>query len=88
MFVQWYNHEHRHSAIRFETPAQSHEGIDVSMLKKRAIVYEAAKQQRPERWSGATRNWQPVLVVHLNPDQQIKDEHKKGDLEYEIAALI
>lgn len=86
MFVQWYNHEHRHSAIRFVTPAQRHEGIDVSMLKKRAIVYEAAKQQRPERWSGATRNWQPVPVVHLNPDQHINDEQKKGGLEHKIAA--
>lgn len=86
MFVQWYNHEHRHSAIRFVTPAQRHEGIDVSMLEKRASVYEAAKQQRPERWSGATRNWQPVLVVHLNPDQQIKDEQKKGGLEHKVAA--
>ena len=65
IFVQWYKHEHRHSAIRFVTPAQRHECIDISMLKKRAIVYEAAKQQRLERWSGATRNWQPVLVVHL-----------------------
>lgn len=86
MFVQWYNHEHRHSAIRFVTPAQRHEGIDVSLLEKRATVYEAAKQQRPERWSGATRNWQPVLVMHLNPDQHIKDEQKKGDLEHKIAA--
>ena len=86
MFVQWYNHEHRHSAIRFVTPAQRHEGVDVSMLKKRAIVYEAAKQQRPERWSGATRNWQPVLVVHLNPDQHIRDEQKKGGLEQKVAA--
>lgn len=86
MFVQWYNHEHRHSAIRFVTPAQRHEGIDVLLLEKRAIVYEAAKQQRPERWSGVTRNWQPVLVVHLNPDQHIKDKLKKGDLEHKIAA--
>jgi len=86
MFVQWYNHEHRHSAIRFVTPAQRHEGIDVLLLEKRAAVYEAAKQQRPERWSGATRNWQPVLVVHLNPDQHIKDGLKKGDFEQKIAA--
>ena len=47
---------------------------------------QAAKQQRPERWSGATRNWQPVLVMYLNPDQHIKNEQKKGDLEHKIAA--
>jgi putative transposase len=71
MFMQWYNHEHRHSAIRFVTPAQRHESIDVSLLEKRAVVYEAAKQQRPERWSGTNQNWQPVLVMYLNPDQHI-----------------
>ncbi|NMM38879.1 MAG: hypothetical protein HHJ09_15505 [Glaciimonas sp.] len=30
---------------------------------------EAAKARHPERWSGATRNWQQVLVVHLNPEK-------------------
>ncbi len=75
-----------HSAIRFVTPAQRHESIDVSLLEKRVVVYEAAKQQRPERWSGATQNWQPVLVMHLNSDQHIKNEQKKGDLEHKIAA--
>ena len=33
-----------------------------------------------------TRNWQPILVVHLNPDQHINDEHKEGDLAHKIAA--
>jgi hypothetical protein len=27
-FVQWYNHEHRHSGIRYVTPAQRHAGED------------------------------------------------------------
>ena len=86
MFVQWYNHEHRHSAIRFVTPAQRHAGINISLLEKRALAYGAAKQQRLERWRGATRDWQPVLVMHLNSDQYIKNEQKKGDLEHTIAA--
>ena len=86
LFVQWYNEEHRHSAINFVTPAERHAGLDRALLEKRAIVYEAAKNRCPERWSGVTRNWQPVLVVHLNPDQHIKDEHKKGDLAHKIAA--
>lgn len=30
-FVRWYNEEHRHSAIRFVTPAQRHAGEDVAM---------------------------------------------------------
>jgi transposase InsO family protein len=88
IFVKWYNEEHRHSAINFVTPAERHAGLDTALLEKRAIVYEAAKNRRPERWSGATRNWQPVLVVHLNPDQHIdkKDEKTEEDLQLKMAA--
>ena len=68
-FVHWYNEEHRHSAIGFVTPAQRHAGLDIGLLKKRDAVYEAAKATHPQRWSGATRNWDPVLVVHLNPEK-------------------
>jgi putative transposase len=68
-FVQWYNHEHRHSAIGFVTPGERHAGIDTALLGKRVQVYEAAKARHPERWSGATRNWQPIGIVYLNPDQ-------------------
>jgi transposase InsO family protein len=75
-FVQWYNHEHRHSAIGFVTPSQRHAGLDVALLQNRVAVYAAAKQNHPERWSGAVRNWQPVTVVHLNPDHQKDDDEK------------
>ena len=34
-FVQWYNYEHRHSAIRFVTPMQRHTGEDKAILAKR-----------------------------------------------------
>jgi putative transposase len=73
-FAAWYNDEHRHSAIGFVTPAERHAGLDVGLLRKRIDVYEAAKKKHPERWSGTTRNWQPVGVVHLNPDQQADKE--------------
>ena len=73
-FVHWYNEEHRHSAINFVTPAQRHAGLDGELLRKRVEVYEAAKAAHPERWSGATRNWEPVTVVHLNPEKSITDE--------------
>jgi putative transposase len=69
-FVHWYNHTHRHSAIKFVTPNERHAGQDGALLNKRVNVYEAAKAKHPQRWSGSTRNWQPVQVVHLNPDQQ------------------
>jgi transposase InsO family protein len=87
-FVQWYNEAHRHSAIGFVTPAQRHARLDAALLKKRAAVYEAAKATHPGRWSGATRNWKPVLVVHLNPEKQETDPagQKEQNLELKKAA--
>ena len=66
-FVTWYNHEHRHSAIRFVTPAQRHHGEDSELLSRRHKVYEQARRRHPERWTGACRNWAPVSEVTLNP---------------------
>ena len=31
-------------------------------------------QHKPERWSGETRNWKPVMVVHLNPERPLHTE--------------
>ena len=70
-FVYWYNHIHRHSALRFVTPAARHAGLDGQILMERRRVYEQAKDANPARWSGATRNWNPVGAVHLN---RCKDE--------------
>jgi putative transposase len=66
--VHWYNLEHRHSAIRFVTPTQRHAGLDKSMLKNREVIYAAARQANPNRWSGSTRNWEHIDEVHLNPN--------------------
>lgn len=68
-FVHWYNHEHRHSALKFVTPEQRHTGEDATILARRAELYEEAKQRRPERWSGSTRDWVLEGSVWLNPDQ-------------------
>jgi hypothetical protein len=48
---------------------ERHEGLEEGLLLRRQDVYEAAKAANPHRWSGHTRNWQPVCVVHLSPDQ-------------------
>lgn len=87
-FVQWYNHEHRHSAIQFVTPAQRHAGQDAALLLERTKVYEAAKARNPARWSGATRNWAPVKIVHLNPEQQpvVKPKGRSIRQQYKAAA--
>lgn len=57
LFVDWYNYEHLHSAINFVTPEQRHRGLDVEILAQRKQVYEQAKSNHPERWSGDIRNW-------------------------------
>ena len=69
-FVQWYNHEHRHSAIRFVTPDQRHQGLDAAILAQRTILYEEARRRHPRRWAGPIRNWNPIQAVWLNPDRQ------------------
>ena len=66
-FVRWYNQEHRHSRIRFVTPSQRHRREDCGILAKRHGVYQSTREKNPQRWSGATRNWEPVGPVQLCP---------------------
>ncbi|MBZ0172595.1 MAG: IS3 family transposase, partial [Phycisphaerales bacterium] len=67
-FVGWYNTEHRHSAIKFVTPQQRHDGEDVELLARRKALYEAAKARNPNRWTKATRDWSRQQEVALNPE--------------------
>lgn len=79
-FVNWYNNEHLHSSIRFVAPVDRHTGKDRLILSKRQQVYQQAKEQHPERWSGKTRNWAPVEEVALNKVNQPKrhtDENRE-----------
>jgi transposase/transposase-like protein len=66
-FVDWYNHRHRHSSIRFVTPDQRHSGQAVELCRHRALVYEQARQRHPRRWSRGTRCWRQPGVVWINP---------------------
>lgn len=68
-FVRWYNVEHRHSGIRYVSPAQRHAGHDVAILAARTELYEQARQRQPARWSGRTRDWSPIAAVTLNPER-------------------
>jgi transposase InsO family protein len=74
-FVHWYNTEHRHSAIRFVTPDERHSGVESRILEQRQVVYRAARRRNPERWTGKTRCWTPIDIVHLNsPETQATSE--------------
>jgi putative transposase len=50
-FVDWYNHRHRHSSIKFVTPHQRHSG---------------AATANPTRWSRITRCWRQPAKVWIN----------------------
>jgi putative transposase len=68
-FVDWYNHHHLHSGIKFVTPADRHAQLDQVILKQRHEVYVKAKMTNPNRWSKNTRNWEQINEVFLNPEK-------------------
>jgi putative transposase len=59
---------------------QRHQGLEAKILAKRTQVYEQVKSNHPERWSGNTRNWDPLEEVYLNP------EKKQSEIETNKAA--
>ncbi len=68
-FVHWYNVDHRHSGIRYVSPAQRHAGEDRAILAARHALYLQARERHPARWSGGTRNWASIGAVTLNPER-------------------
>ena len=86
-FVRWYNFDHRHSGIRYVSPAQRHAGDDHAILAARHALYLRARQQNPARWSGATRNWTPAGSVTLNPERDsVIKTHLAGNDTQTLAA--
>ncbi len=83
-FTTSYNTEHLHSGIKFVTPEQRHTGQDERVLKKRNQVYQLARQQKPARWSGKTRNWSRAKAVTLNPDRKTKMKLESDNKNNEI----
>ena len=67
VFVQWYNHDHRHSRIKIVAPQQRHTGEDIKLLKKRQRLYSKMMKMYPVRWLTTTRNWQHEPIVELTP---------------------
>jgi putative transposase len=54
--VRWYNHERRHSAIRFVKPAKRHAHLDHEILARCATLYWSLRERKPLRCKGLTRN--------------------------------
>jgi putative transposase len=72
-FVDWYNGVHRHSAIRYVTPNERHEGRESEILRRRHDLYQLARRSNPRRWSSDTRNWTPIGLVVLNPEKEVTE---------------
>jgi putative transposase len=70
-FVDWYNHQHLHSAIALVTPDDRHHGRDIAILEKRRDTYALAKERHPRRWTGNARAWRRPTIVTLNPDRLV-----------------
>ena len=79
-FVQWYNYDHRHSGIRYVSPAQRHAGEDRDVLQARHALYQQARAENPRRWARHTRNWTPITVVTLNPERDAVITAETGNL--------
>jgi transposase InsO family protein len=77
-FVRWYNQVHRHSGLKFVTPAQRHEGRDTAILAHREQVYRDARNRNPQRWSQGTRNWELENQVWLNPERIRPEDLKQA----------
>jgi len=76
-FVRWYNTEHLHSGIKFVSPDDRHNGAEAEILRNRREIYKAARRRHPNRWSGKTRNWNPVEKVYLNPQKETETVRKE-----------
>jgi transposase InsO family protein len=66
-FVRWYNFEHRHSGIRYVTPAQRHALEDHAILAVRHQTYLRAREQNPARWSSTRETGRPSVRSRSTP---------------------
>jgi putative transposase len=62
-FVQWYNHEHRHTGIGLHSPADVHYGLAAAKATDRSVTLAIARAANPERFSSST----PPKILQL-PD--------------------
>ncbi len=72
-FVTWCNNDHKHSGLKFLSPAERHTGQCQTIMDQRKSAYEAAKQRNPHRWSGNTRNRDLPEKAWLNPVSELEE---------------
>ena len=69
-FMDWYNHRHRHSGIKFVTSDQRHNGEAVKICEQRGRVCEQVRELHPWRWTRSSRCWRQPEVAWINPPTQ------------------
>lgn len=80
-FVQWYNCEHYHSALKFVTPEEMHTGQAGQVLENRIVVYKEARTKNPQRWRRCLRDWSIPESVWLNPPKcKLSESHNKSKM--------
>lgn len=77
-FVNWYNTEHRHSAIGYVTPLERRSGAYNIIFEKRNDTLAAAREKNPERWGKKIRVWGCNDTVYLNPGKETKEKLMKN----------
>jgi transposase InsO family protein len=73
-FVNWYNTEHRHSAIGYVTPEQRRSGAYKEIFEKRNDSLALAMEKNPERWGKKKRVWGCDDKVYLNLGKETKEK--------------
>jgi putative transposase len=76
-FVDWYNHQHRHSGIKFVTPQERHSGQAAQICRHRDVVYEQARQRNPRPWSRSIYCWHQPAVAWINQPPDDLDAPRK-----------
>jgi putative transposase len=75
-FFDWYNQEHRHTALGLMTPAAVHYGRAEELRNDRARVLERAFHTNPERFvHGMPQPPRLPRAVWINPPEQQEETH-------------
>lgn len=69
-FFDYYNHDHRHSALGLHTPASVHFGTAGEIRAGRAVVLDAAYARNPERFNRPPVPPQLPTAAWINPPSQ------------------
>ena len=77
-FVQWYNHDHRHSAILYVSPGQRHAGEDHAVLQVRDRAVSAGAGRKPAALGTAYAKLESDHRRYAQPRARCDDQGSNG----------